>query len=94
MFRCFGIILLLSGGFSACAAPDRKSDNSAPLSDVCEASRFQDLLGQKQDSLDKTKLPEALRVIGPDMAVTADYRPDRLNVEYDDQGIITRISCF
>lgn len=34
-----------------------------------------------------------LRVIAPGTVVTMDYRPDRLNIETDDQGRITRLKC-
>ncbi|MEE9434196.1 MAG: I78 family peptidase inhibitor [Sphingorhabdus sp.] len=33
------------------------------------------------------------RWIAPNMAVTADYRFDRINVSYDSKMVITRISC-
>ena len=36
----------------------------------------------------------APRQIGPDMAVTADYQPTRLNIEYDAKNTITKVSCF
>jgi len=36
---------------------------------------------------------EPLRIIPPGTAVTMDHRPDRLNVETDAAGIITRIFC-
>ena len=39
-------------------------------------------------------MKQEVRQIGPDMMVTADYRPDRLNIEYDRKDIIIRVSCF
>jgi len=34
-----------------------------------------------------------IRPIGPDQAVTRDFRPDRVNVEIDGNNTITRVSC-
>lgn len=36
---------------------------------------------------------DGTRIIPPGTAVTMDYRSDRLNVETDDDGVITRIYC-
>lgn len=37
-------------------------------------------------------LEPSVRVIGPDMAVTMDYREDRVNFSYDENKKITRVS--
>jgi hypothetical protein len=34
-----------------------------------------------------------IRPIGPNTAVTRDFRPDRVNVEIDRDNTITRVSC-
>lgn len=65
-----------------------------PPSDACGASKLQALVGQPLGALDVKTLPSAPRQIGPDMAVTADYRPDRLNIEYDTANRITKVSCY
>lgn len=33
------------------------------------------------------------RILAPGMAATTDFRPDRINVETDDGGIVVRVSC-
>jgi len=35
----------------------------------------------------------SVRVIGPDQAVTQDYRNDRLNIETDAAGSVVRVRC-
>lgn len=35
----------------------------------------------------------SIRVIRPGEAVTKDFRPDRLNVELDEEGKVTRVYC-
>ncbi|MCE7795709.1 peptidase inhibitor I78 [Sphingobium sufflavum] len=34
-----------------------------------------------------------LRALGPGMAATMDFRPDRLTVAYDENQVIVRIGC-
>lgn len=84
--------LLMS--LAACTQPPMERERPPAPSDACGASKFQGLVGQPRQALTAISLPEASRVIGPDMAVTADYSPDRLNVEYDAAGVILRISCY
>ncbi|WP_298092232.1 I78 family peptidase inhibitor [uncultured Sphingomonas sp.] len=71
---------------------------TAPKPGQCRADRAQDLVGKpwaptsEADVLKRTGA-KALRVIGPDTMVTMDYRIDRLNVETDAAGIVTRLRC-
>lgn len=83
------LVILLA----ACQAeqPDPLPDAAA---DACGAAPLQELVGQELAAF--TALPERTtptRIIGPDTAVTMDYRPERLNVEHDGDDIITRITC-
>ncbi len=47
-------------------------------------------LGQRAMQLSDAR---SLRWIPPDRAVTMDYRPDRLNIEYDRENRVTGIRC-
>ncbi len=60
--------------------------------DECGAGDYQSLVGS---SIAAVTLPADLnhRVIGPDDAYTMDYRPDRLNIYTDEDGIITEVKC-
>lgn len=64
----------------------------------CNADSVQSLLGQKAtaeigaDALAKSG-SRTLRWIPPNSAVTMDFRQDRLNIDYDDKMVITRIHC-
>lgn len=87
-----GLMLVL---LAACTQPELATDPSAPApSDACGASKLQKLVGTPLGSMDVKVLPSAPRQIGPDMAVTADYQPTRLNIEYDAKNTITKVSCF
>lgn len=64
----------------------------------CNAPAAQRFVGQKLDGTVQEGAKTAagartVRVIEPGMAVTMDYRYDRLNIEVDDAGRILRIHC-
>ncbi|PGH30472.1 hypothetical protein GX50_06763 [[Emmonsia] crescens] len=42
-------------------------------------------------SFAKKDLPAAHRVVQPGMAMTMDYRPDRLNVHVNEDGTVTNV---
>ena len=59
----------------------------------CGAAGFEGWIGQGWDETKVAQAGSKLRVITPGMAVTADYNPERLNVELDDSGTISALSC-
>ncbi|MGV3458585.1 I78 family peptidase inhibitor [Sphingomonas sp.] len=64
----------------------------------CNADRVQPLVGReaKPQVIDRAKQrsgARTVRVIKPGMAVTMDYRSDRLNVELDDVNTIKALRC-
>ncbi len=63
-----------------------------PGPDTCGAAALQDRIGEGRTAL-TDPLPEGTRIIPPGTAVTQDYRPERLNIDVDAQGRITRIWC-
>lgn len=90
---------------AACTSPDREAptvvepvpaENAGGLS--CTAESVQYAIGQKTSAELGSKLLKesgsaTLRWMPPRSAATMDYRPDRLNVAYDDNMVITRINC-
>jgi hypothetical protein len=81
----------LGGDAATGDAPEARVAEAA--SDPCGAGAFQALVGDSVGGLDAATLPENRRVIFPGMAVTQDYRPERLNVEIGPDDRITRIYC-
>lgn len=61
--------------------------------DQCGAAEFQHLIGQPQSALDDLELPESTRIIPPGAPVTMDFRPDRLNIQIGEDGLIERVHC-
>jgi hypothetical protein len=82
-------LILSALNLSACMA-EAPLDPMAPS---CGAEALQHLVGQPVANFTPPPQAKAVRVIGPDMAVTMDFRPDRLNVEHDKANIITRVAC-
>lgn len=81
-------------GETAMPAPE------APMDDmmVCDAAAVQNLVGQAyteavgKDAQARSR-SKSMRLIRPGMAVTMDFRNDRLNIEVDDKSVITAIRC-
>lgn len=91
------IIAALVGFVSACAstpaaAPD--SPGEATQADTCGIARFDHLIGTRADQIDRATLPAGTRVITPDMAVTMDFRAERLNIMVGADGIVGSMRCF
>lgn len=61
--------------------------------DQCGAAGLQNLVGQPQGAIAAMTFPEGTRIITPGMAVTMDYRPDRLNITIGDDGNIASVTC-
>ena len=60
---------------------------------ACGAPGLQGLVGQNRKVLNTMKFGQPVRIIEPDTAVTMDYIAERLNIELDEAGTITRVSC-
>jgi hypothetical protein len=66
---------------------------------ACNAAAVQDMIGrQRSDAAGAEALrrsgAKTLRWLEPDSAYTMDYRQDRLNIDVDARGRITRLRCF
>jgi hypothetical protein len=93
--------LLAALSCAACASTPSDppgSPDTAPPGSECRAEPAQQYVGRKAE----TQVVEAakaasqarqVRVIGPEDAVTADFRPDRLNIRVDAGRAIIEIAC-
>lgn len=91
----FGLMLALAGCTAAEAPPFEPPVDPVPppMAETCGAQELQHLLGQPDTVLETMRFAPVVRVIRPGMAVTMDYSPDRLNIEIDEAGRISRVSC-
>ncbi|MDB6176725.1 I78 family peptidase inhibitor [Paracoccus sp. Z330] len=93
------LFVTLPGAFAlallgACEDPATQRVVADEPADQCGADGYQGLIGHPRDVLDKMTFPIGTRQIGPNDAVTSDFRPDRLNIEYGQTGRIEKISCY
>lgn len=80
-------LLALAFVLVGCVAPPVPEENA------CGAAGMVTLVGQDKSVFAAMTLPMGTRIIEPDMAVTEDYSPSRLNFDLDAQGRITRVWC-
>ena len=64
-----------------------------PPENACGAADLQSLVGQPAAVLETMRFSQPMRAIRPGMAVTMDYRADRLNIEIDAAERIIRVTC-
>ena len=92
LFAIAPIVLL-----AACGAtlPDTPALPTVPpvAEDTCNANRYAPLIGQDATALERVLILGQVRVIRPGMAVTMDFRPERLNFDIDGANTVSRIYC-
>ncbi len=76
------------------ASPAPQTAEEATAQDACGASRFRHLIGTRLDAIDPATLPAGARLISPDMMVTQDFRPGRLNVMSGTDGLVSSLACY
>jgi hypothetical protein len=82
-------LMLCATALAACV----EGESPMPTEDACGASMMGDLVGQNRSVLETMKFAGPVRIIEPGMAVTMDYIETRLNIELNEAGTITRVSC-
>ncbi|MDO5632009.1 MAG: I78 family peptidase inhibitor [Paracoccus sp. (in: a-proteobacteria)] len=90
----FLIPVLALLALSACQPVPPAPAEPAPEADQCGATGYRGLIGQPRTVLDSMRFPIGTRTIGPSDAITSDYRPQRLNIEYGSGGLIEKVSCY
>jgi hypothetical protein len=96
MIRAALAALALSA--AACAqtppASPPQTAEGATGQDTCGAARFASLVGTSADGIDRATLPARTRIITPDMMVTQDFSPERLNIIVGTDGRVGSLRCF
>lgn len=64
-----------------------------PSEDTCNANAYRGMIGQDGTALERVMLLGQVRIIRPGMAVTADYRPARINFDIGEDGRIRSVYC-
>lgn len=89
MIARLGVFTVLVGLLAACAEPEPVGGEA----DGCGAAGLQFLLGQSDKVLETLRFAGPVRIIRPGMGVTMDYSAERLNIEIDAAGKISRLTC-
>jgi hypothetical protein len=66
----------------------------ATRQDTCAAARFRHLVGTEARAIDEAALPPRTRIITPDMMITQDFSPTRLNIIVGTNGRVGSLRCF
>ena len=70
-----------------------ETESAPQRPDGCDVTAYEDLKWLDADVLNTRDLPAGTRIIGPNMAVTMDFRQDRLNFSIGKTNRIERIYC-
>ncbi|MYL98037.1 hypothetical protein GR702_09660 [Novosphingobium sp. FGD1] len=91
---------LLAMALGACTGAQPEASLPAPPMEepACGADQLGSYLGRKATdeviaAIQAWRGKSPVRVLKPGSVMTMDYRPDRLNIEVDAQGTITRFRC-
>ncbi len=95
MIRSLAAVLALTLAATACtqneAAPP-PGQSKAP--DTCGAAALQGLVGRPKTEIPVATTPGNRRVSCTTCPVTMDYRPERLNIVFDEEtGIVKTVKC-
>lgn len=90
----FGALALAAACSAPLPAPGPAPARTAlPGPDTCGRAPHVGLVGQDATALERVLIMRPVRVIRPGMAVTEEFRPDRINFEIDRAGRIAVIRC-
>lgn len=83
---------------AACAQMPPVDETPVMGAGQCDASKLGDLIGKTATSAvvadaQQRSMSRTARVIKPGMAVTMDYRTDRLNIDVTDRNVVTATRC-
>ncbi len=82
----------ISAAFEQAVAPPVSEGDRCGVSKVSDAAGRKDSPSLRADVVRKVG-HSRVRWLPPGTAATMDYRPDRLNVDIDSRGIVTRLYC-
>lgn len=85
-------ILMLCAPLLLAACVEPMPGPGVPVGD-CGAAELQYLVGKPAVLLDGMRFSQDVRVIQPGMAVTMDYKSDRLNFWLNELDRIERVTC-
>ncbi|WP_299850719.1 I78 family peptidase inhibitor [uncultured Roseovarius sp.] len=87
------ITVLALLGLPACVAQQAEPINRLLPEDTCGAAKVQQHVGQAYEAQNFEGAARKVRVVPPGSVMTMDHLADRLNVDLDETGVVTRLWC-
>ena len=89
-------VLALSG--CSTSSSDKEPAAATPAHTRCDAQAATFAVGKKASAqlLEQARVKagaQTARILGPNDVMTLEYRSDRLNLNADDNAVITRVNC-
>jgi len=82
------------GGPPPAANDPPQNAEEATQADTCGMAAYQRFIGRPVSEIDRATLRAGTRVITPEMAVTMDFRAERLNIMVGTDGRVGSLRCF
>lgn len=97
-YLILGATLLATGCSNTAEKTTASTAPSGPIPDSCTSSAVEHLKGQSAtpELLEQARQQagaSTARILTPNSVVTLEYNGQRLNLNVDDQRVITRVSC-
>ncbi len=90
------LIAAMATALAGCTMVDAEPAPGPPKGE-CDATKAEAFIGRDGAAVAEQARAaagaKAVRVIGPNQAVTMDFRPDRLNLETDGAGRLAKARC-
>jgi hypothetical protein len=91
-------LVIAAAALGGCVVDEPRSAPVDPAkpggADTCGMADFRHLMGRPASEIDQASLPPRTRIITPDMMVTQDYVPERLNIMTGTDGRVASLRCF
>ena len=85
--------LLIALVLVGCTEAEAEVEIGDATEESCGLAQVEAFVGQPLAAVTMPARDAPLRVIRPGQAVTMDFNPSRLNVDLDENGVITRVWC-
>ncbi len=89
----FALIPAALLALAACQTEAPVASAPMPEPQLCAADQMQSLVGDDISNHPELVRSKDLRILEPGSMVTMDYRADRMNIDTDEAGIITKVYC-
>ncbi|WP_025119720.1 MULTISPECIES: I78 family peptidase inhibitor [unclassified Serratia (in: enterobacteria)] len=93
--KFYGKTMMLAAllALTACSSSTEQANSQPAEDDTCGAAQYQNYVGKPLSALDGVTIPQQVRTIPYNSAVTMDFNLKRLNFLGDSEDKIVRVYC-